>query len=125
MTFNVLKDILLETSEGVVILKQGQVIRLSKDEALPLIESGMITPAGRVAYRIYSNILEAFLWVVQDDAGAEEIRAEGITGAVYTGEEIRKLRCMDKEGLKAIHNFKEVFQGSTVKEANKFQRKEV
>lgn len=115
MTFRVMADTEIETPAGLIELRQGQVIRLAESEAMPLIEAGIITPEGRVAYKVYSNILQSFLWVVQDDAGAEELRAEGITGAVYTGHEIAELRGLDREGLKAVHNVKTVFEKSEIK----------
>lgn len=116
MTFNVLSDISLETPAGAMALKEGQVIRLADTEALPLIEAGLITPVGRVAYRIYSALLEAFLWVVQDDAGAACLRAEGISEPIYTGHEIAELRGMGREGLKTIQNIKQIFEKSKIED---------
>lgn len=117
MTFNVLSDISLETLSGIVNLKQGQMIGLSKDEALPLIEAGLIMPTGRVAYRIYSELLQTHLWVCETDHDMHSLRAEGVAEPIYTGEEIRKLKGMDNAGLKAIHTVKTVFENSRIEEA--------
>ena len=45
MTFEVLKEFEADTPSGNIILREGQKIRLSKEEANSLIEEGMITPA--------------------------------------------------------------------------------
>lgn len=72
------------------------------------------TPVERVAYRIYSNILQAFLWVVQDDAGAEALRSEGISEPIYTGHEIAEFRGLCSEDLRAVHSVKQVFENSKI-----------
>ncbi|MFA4919522.1 MAG: hypothetical protein WC581_09745 [Thermodesulfovibrionales bacterium] len=117
MTFEVLKEFETETPEGTFMLKEGQKVRLSKDEAIPLIQDGLIQPIEKVAYRIYSNILQAYLWVTADDKDRETIRAsQGVSEAIYTADEIKKLKGMDKDSLKGIHKVKEVFEDSKVEE---------
>lgn len=116
MRYKVIQDMEVETPAGPVSLSQGQVICLDKAEALPLIEAGLITPQGSVAYKVYSNILQAYLWVVDDEAGAEGLRTEGIAEPIYTGEEIKKLKGMDKKSLQAIHNVKQAFKESKIKD---------
>lgn len=116
MSYRVLTDTELETPGGIMELKAGQMIRLAETEAIPLIEAGLITPAGRVAYKVYSNILQAFLWVVQDDAGAEELKAEGISEPIYTGHKIKELKKLSRDDLKAIHEVKQVFDTAQVKD---------
>ncbi len=44
MTFEVLKEFETETPKGTFMLKEGQKVRLSKDEAIPLIQDGLIQP---------------------------------------------------------------------------------
>jgi hypothetical protein len=120
MTFNVLEYISIETPEGIITLSPGQVIRLSKEDAFSLIENRMIAPTGRVAYRIYSEILQAHLWVVDIDGDRKALRvSENVTEAIYTADEIWKLKGMDKEGLKAVHRVKNVFKNSMVEKVNK------
>lgn len=115
MTFRVLQGIELETPEGIIVLSPGQVIRLSKEEAFPLIENGMIVPIWKTYYRIYSGILQAYLWVVETDEDMKALKAtEKVTEPIYSAHEVRKLKGMGKEGLKAVHRAKEIFQDAKV-----------
>lgn len=100
-------------------IKAGAVISLPEVKAIPLIEAGRIKPAERVAYLIYSEILQAHLWVIETDSDMHSLRAEGVSEAIYTGDEIRKLRTagMDREGLKTVHSVKQTFEKSQVTEA--------
>lgn len=115
MKYIMLDSFKAQTRQGETELKAGQIITLPHEIAIRLLNAGLITPVGRVAYRIYSNIFEAFLWVVQDDAGADKLRAEGISEPIYTGHEIAELRGLDREGLGAVHNVKTVFDESQIK----------
>lgn len=72
-------------------------------------------PTGRVAYRIYSELLQTHLWVCETDKDMHSLRtSQGITEAIYTADEIRKLKGMNRESLKAIHKVKEVFENSEI-----------
>lgn len=116
MTFEVLKE--TETLEGTFMLKEGQKVRLSKEEAIPLIQDGLIQPIEKVAHRIYSNILQAYLWVVADDKDRGTLRAsQSITEAIYTHDEIKKLKGLSKDSLREIHKVKQVFENSKIKES--------
>lgn len=117
MKYQLIKDLTIKTGAGEMLLQAGQIITLPHETAIRLLNEGRITPVEKVVYRIYSNILQAFLWVTENEAGADKLRAEGISEPIYTGHEIKELRKMPKEALKAIHNTKTVFEGSTVKEA--------
>lgn len=117
MTFEILKEFETETLEGTLILKEGQKVRLSKEEAIPLIQDGLIQPVEKVAYRIYSEILQAYLWVVDTDQDMHLLRAsQGITEAIYSHDEIKELRKLSKEDLKENHKVKEIFPESTIEE---------
>lgn len=116
MTFEVLKEFETETPEGTFMLKEGQRVRLSKEEAIPLIQDGLIQPIEKVAYNVYSNILQAYLWVVDTDEDMQSQRSQGITGAIYSKDEVKELKKLPKEALKVIHKVKEVFLMSTVEE---------
>ena len=116
MKFRVLKEIEVETPKGIVTLIPGQVIQLSRSEAIPLIQSYLIQPLERVAYKVYSEVLQAYLWVVDTDADMHALRSQGITEAIYTADEIKKLKGIDKDSLRAIHKVKEVFENSKVEE---------
>ena len=119
MTFEVLKDFEAETPSGTLTLKEGQRVKLSKDEAIPLIQDGLIQPIERVAYRVYSKILEAYLWVVDTDQDMHSLRGQGITEAIYTHQEIKELKKLPKEDLKAIHTVKNTFLDSKIEQITK------
>jgi hypothetical protein len=117
VTFNVLEDISIETPEGLVTFNQGRTIDLSKEDAMPMLYAGVITPTEIVAYKIYSNILQAYLWVTADDKDREPIRSsQGVSETIYTADEIKKLRKLSKEDLREIHKVKETFPESTIEE---------
>ncbi len=106
MKLRVLRDTNVGTATGSIMLKQGQVIGLSKDEAIPLIEAGKIEPLEPVMYRIYSNILEDYLWIVETDQDRGELLSEGATDPVYTGKEIEQMKGMSKRQLQKINTVK-------------------
>jgi hypothetical protein len=116
MTFEVLNKFETETPEGIFMLKEGQKVRLSKEEAIPLIQDGLIQPIEKVAYRIYSEILQAYLWVVDTDNDMHSLRTKCIAEAIYTRREIKELKKLPKEDLKEIHKIKEVFPISNIEE---------
>jgi hypothetical protein len=116
MRYQVKKQFRVRTSDGEVELQPGQVITLSRENAVQLITTGKIMPIGRVAYRIYSEILQAFLWVVDTDEDMKALRGKNVTEPIYTADEIRKLKSTSKEGLKTIHEAKKIFEDSKVKD---------
>ena len=120
MRYQVKKPFKVRTSDGEMELQPGQVVTLSKETAVQLINTGKIIPIGRVAYRIYSEILEAFLWVVDTDEDIKSLRDRNITEPIYKADEIRQFKGITKEDLKKIHKVKEVFEKSKVEE---FQQK--
>lgn len=48
-------------------IKAGTIISLPEVKAIPLIETGRIKPTERATYHIYSEILQAHLWIVETD----------------------------------------------------------
>jgi len=120
MRYQVKKPFKVRTSDGEMELQPGQVVTLSSETALRLLNEGKIIPIERVAYRIYSEILEAFLWVVETDEDIKSLRDRNITEPIYTADEIRQFKGITKEDLKKIHKVKEVFEKSKVEE---FQQK--
>ncbi len=121
MTYQVIESFMVKLAGVETELKTGAVISLPEGKAIPLIETGRIKPIERAAYHVYSEILQGYLWVVETDSDMRSLKAEGITEAIYTGDEIRKLKTsgMDKEGLKVVHNVKQGFDGSQVKAASR------
>lgn len=119
MTYRVLTGFKVLTDRGEMEVRAGQIITLAKDQALMLINKGKIIPAEKTAYKIYSNILQAYLWVVDTDEDMWALKSEGAAEPIYTADEVRKLKGISKEGLKQVHRVKEVFEGSKVKGVQK------
>ncbi len=68
-----------------------------------------------VAIRIYSHILDAFLWVVADDQQADILRASGeAKEPIYTMVEARELKKLKKVDLPPVHLIKSVFPEARV-----------
>jgi hypothetical protein len=116
MRYQVKKPFRVRTSDGDMELQPGQVITLSRENAVQLISTGKIIPTERVAYRIYSEILQAFLWVVDTDEDMKALRDKNINEPIYTADEIRRLKITSKEGLKTIHEAKQIFEDSKVED---------
>ncbi|OGW38229.1 MAG: hypothetical protein A2Y97_13920 [Nitrospirae bacterium RBG_13_39_12] len=74
---------------------------------------------GRAAYKIYSEILQAYLWVVDTDEDMHSLRAsQDVSEAIYTADEIKKLKGLSSEPLREIHKVKEVFENSKIEQVN-------
>ena len=116
MKFKVLKEIEVETPEGIMTLIPEQVIQLSKAEAIPLIQAYLLQPIEKVAYKVYSEILQTYLWVVETDEDMHSLRSKKVSEAICTGEEIKKLKGLSKDSLREIHKVKQVFPESIVEE---------
>jgi len=112
MRFKVIIDHHAETPDGVIPLEQGQMIELDKDDAIPIIEAGVITPTENVAYRLYSDVLGAFLWVAPDESSTQGLG--DVAEPVYIADEVRKLKGLSPDGLRAIHRVKIEFKESRV-----------
>lgn len=54
--------------------------------------------------------------VVDTDEDMHSLRDQGVTYAIYTADEIQKLKDMDRDGLNATHRVKEVFEDSKVEQ---------
>jgi hypothetical protein len=116
MKYKVLDSFKAQTDKGEIELQAGQIITLPHDKALRLLNEGKITPIERAAYKVYSEILQAYLWVVDTAEDMGFLRSQGISEAIYTTNEIRKLKGISKDSLKEIYKVKEVFEGSKVEE---------
>jgi len=116
MTYRVLTKFKALTDRGEMEVQAGQIITLEQEKALGLLNDGKIIPTEKVAYRIYSEILEAFLWVVDTDEDMKSLRDRNITEPIYTADEIRKLKGIDREDFKGVQKVKEVFENSKIEE---------
>lgn len=96
-------------------VEAGDTFTIKNEDAIkPLIESGVVRRIE--GYKIYSELLGCCLWVVADDEDMRSLRLQGISEAVYTADEIKKLKGIDKDSLKAVHKVKEVFEDSKVED---------
>jgi hypothetical protein len=118
MKYNVLENIKLKTSKRDLDVLPGQVITLKDNIAIRLINEGRIVPIGKATYKIYSKILDDYLWIVATDKELKELIAEGIQETIYTHEEVSRMmdEGVSKEGLKTIHKIKKAFSGSSIEE---------
>jgi len=116
MKYQILEAFKVKTSQGEMELQPGQIIALQSEKALKLLSEGKITPIEKVAYKVYSEILQAYLWVVDTDDDMHSKRSQGNEEAIYTRKEIAILRKLPKEYLKDIHQIKRVFPMSTIEE---------
>jgi hypothetical protein len=116
MRYRVLEPFKVKIPKEEMELQPGQVITLPHDKTLTLLNERKISPIEKVAYRIYSELLGCCLWVVETDHDLHSLRSQGISEAIYTAEEIQKLRRLNKDSLKEIHKIKQVFPESIVDE---------
>ncbi|MDA8169513.1 MAG: hypothetical protein M0Z59_07430 [Nitrospiraceae bacterium] len=105
-----------QTKQGQI--QAGQLVSLSKDAAIRLINEGKIEPL-KAAIKVYSRILDAYLWVIQNEADRETLR--GISDPVYTADEIDKLHSQkpSPEALRRVHEVKQTFPGAIIREVKK------
>lgn len=76
--------------------------------------------SSKKAYGMYSEILQDIFWLVTNTDDEKRLRAQGITAAIYTNQDILELGKVPKENLpevlKAVHMAKKEFHWITVKE---------
>lgn len=73
----------------------------------------------KIAVRVWSEPLQTHLWIVADDEDIKALRSQDITEAIYTASEIQKLKGMERDSLKAIHQVKKTFPESAIEEIKK------
>ena len=56
-----------------------------------------------VAAKVWSEPLQAHVWVVSDEEDIKVFTTHGLRGEIYTSDEILALNCMDSDSLKALH----------------------
>jgi hypothetical protein len=56
-----------------------------------------------VAVKVWSELLQAQLWVVADEQDIEVFTTHGLTGEICTVDEIQKYSCIDRDSIKALH----------------------
>ncbi len=70
----------------------------------------------RYTYKIYSKILDEYLWVAANDEELKKLIGEGTTEVIYTQDEILKLFSLNlsDDAIKKIHSVKKTFRGSVI-----------
>ena len=116
MKYKVVEMLKAKTLQGEIQLQTGQIITLPLDKAIKLLNEGKIAPLEKIILKVYSEILETYLWVVFDEKDMETLRSQDIKETIYTDDEIRKLKGIDKESLKVLHKVKEVFENSKIEQ---------
>lgn len=124
MRYQVLEPFKVKTSKEEIELQHGQLVTLPQDKAIRLLNEGKITPIEKVAYKVWSEILQAYLWVVADDEAMKALKSQGISEAIYTANEIRRLKGLSKDSLRELHKVKEVFPESVVEDVKKEEAEE-
>ena len=113
----VLDSFKARTDTGEMEIKPDQIVFLPKEAAIKLLNEGKVEPVEKAAVKIYSRILDVYLWIVQDEADREALKAsEGVSGAVYTADEVRKLKGASPAALRRVHECKCLFPGAIVRE---------
>ena len=117
MKYLVMVPLKVKGAQGETDIPVGQVVNLSKEAAIKLLNEGKIESL-KAAVKIYSRILDAYLWVVQDEADREAL--EGVSEPVYTAGEIHKLHAQKPapEDLRRVQEVKQTFPGEIVREVN-------
>jgi len=116
MIYRVIENFKIKTAQAEMELQSGQVLTLPNDKAIILISDGKVTPLDERVSRLYSESLHAYYWVVQDDKDMDCLREQGIKEAIYTKQEMEKLKGSDNDTLRIIHQVKEVFENSKIEE---------
>ncbi|MBF0556057.1 MAG: hypothetical protein HQK96_16150 [Nitrospirae bacterium] len=70
-----------------------------------------------VAVKVWSEMLQCFLWVVPDRDDVKALRGNGATEAIYAHGEVMALKGSTPEHLKAVHAAKAVFTEGLVKDS--------
>ena len=55
-----------------------------------------------LAVKVWSEVLQAHLWVVSDEEDIGLFTTHGLRGEIYTADEIQRLNCMDSDSMKAL-----------------------
>ncbi len=96
--------------------KYKSIVKAKQDEIKLTCSISPEQADGSKAVKVYSKILDAYLWVVADEKMIDELRAEGESDPYYTKDEIMEIKDkgLSKEALKGIHEVKKVFDKGIV-----------
>jgi hypothetical protein len=95
-----------------ITIEPGTLVALPNDVAIELIRQGRAAPL--FAVKIWSNIFRDFLWAVGSSQDMEGIEPGDFP--IYQWQEIQQLihDQVEPEKLRATHNAKRIFPGTTV-----------
>lgn len=97
------------------IQKQGdQEIEPTKAQPLP--------PVGILYTRIWGNLVGEIVWVVGSTEEMTALVQRGVKEAIYTADEIRRMKTLTPEEVKVIHMTKKTFPGAEITEARDDER---
>jgi len=115
-------QVALEKVESAFAQEDLQAFRSAVKEAKELYMKALLICGGRVAIKVWSEVLQSCLWVVVDKEDIHSLRSQ-VSEVVYTTDEIEELGKLPKENLKEvlkkIHEVKETFREAMVKEINR------
>lgn len=95
-------------------LRGIEIYANSREKTGSAVQGGQIK---RPVYKIYSKLLDSYLWIVETEADMHALKArEATTEAIYTYDEIGRLKGLSKSALQAIHMTKKTFPGSIVEQ---------
>jgi len=75
----------------------------NKEETKQASNLGENGKRSHVAVKVWSELLQAHLWVVADEEDIKIFTNHSLKGDFYTENEIQKLNYMDRDSLKALH----------------------
>ena len=116
MRYRVIESFKIKTHKDEMELQSGQVLTLPHDKAIRLISDGKVAPHDERVQRVYSENLHAHYWIVENEKDMDRLREHGIEEAIYTKQEMERLKDADSETLKIIHQVKEVFENSQIED---------
>lgn len=101
--------------------KHGNTMEISENTHGNIVETsdGNILENMRCAVLLWSEVLQAHLWVTVSKDDVKTLRERGITEPIYSGDEIRNLKLANKDELRSIHRVKEVFENAEINSDSK------
>jgi hypothetical protein len=120
----VLRHFKVIVPEGEMDIEPGQIVILPQDKGIKLLNEGKIEPIERVTFKVWSEVLQGYLWVVYDEEDIEVLRKEVLKDSIYTILEVKQLKGLSKSSLKDINQVKEIFLIATVEKILKRDSKE-
>lgn len=124
MKYRVLRHFKVIVPEGEMDIEPGQIVILPQDKGIKLLNEGKIEPIERVTFKVWSEVLQGYLWVVYDEEDIEVLRKEVLKDSIYTILEVKQLKGLSKSSLKDINQVKEIFLIATVEKILKRDSKE-